>query len=383
MIIRRAAIAAALVLAPGLASAGNLILSANDGKQPMVNGAYQVADPPAPDTLAVIDASVWPPKLKAEIEVQHSVAAPPSAVALSPDEKLALVGAPNKVDPKDKTKTVVEKFVQVVDLEAQPPAVSDKVEVPHQPIGVAFSKDGKLALAAHFEGKVTLLKIDGKKVSVAETLTIGDDKSRVSTVAFTPDGKWALATKRGENTVAVLQVEGGKVTYTKRDITVGTQPYGMDISVDGKWAAVANIGRGTGDADSVTLIDLKANPVRAVETFGVPQTPEGIAISPNGEFLAVGCINGTNKAKDSPFYNAQGKLLLYAVRDGKVEKLGEADTGTNTQGVAFTADSKHLLVQNYGEKQIGIFRVSGAGLEASKQEAIALKAAPAAIRIAP
>ncbi len=51
----------------------------------------------------------------------------------------------------------------------------------------------------------------------------------MSHVNFTPDGKWAFATKRGEDTVAVLRVEGTKVTYTGRDVTVGVEPYGLDV----------------------------------------------------------------------------------------------------------------------------------------------------------
>ncbi len=39
------------------ARSGSLIVSANDGNAPMVNGSYKVDDAPAADTLAVIDAA--------------------------------------------------------------------------------------------------------------------------------------------------------------------------------------------------------------------------------------------------------------------------------------------------------------------------------------
>jgi hypothetical protein len=139
-------------------SAGSLIVSANDGKAAMVNGAYKVDDPPLGDTLAVIDAASFPAKLLGQVAVEHSVAAPPFAVALSPDEKLALVGAANKVDPADKTRLVVDKFIQVIDVAARPPRLVERVTLPHQPIGVSINRQGDLALVAHFEGEVSVLR---------------------------------------------------------------------------------------------------------------------------------------------------------------------------------------------------------------------------------
>jgi DNA-binding beta-propeller fold protein YncE len=364
------------------ATAAGLIVSANDGKLAMVDGAYKVLEQPVPDTLTVIDAASFPPKVVGQLELQHAVTAPPTAVALSPDELLVLVAAPNKVDPQDKTKTVVEKFVQVVDLSTSPPKLVDKIALPNQPVGVAFNKAGTLALAAQFEGGLSVLAIEGKKVTLVETLELGDAKSRLSTPVFTPDGKWALVTKRGEDTVAVLSVDGKKVTYTKRDITVGNNPYGMDIAPDGSFAAVANIGRGTGDADSVTIIDLKKQPFRAVDVFPVGQTPEGIGISPDSQLLVVSCIDGTNKAKDSPFRAETGKLFLYAIRDGKAEKLGEAASGKNAQGAVFTADGKHVVVQNYVEKELAFYRVTGVGIEKTEAR-IPIPGFPASLRRAP
>jgi DNA-binding beta-propeller fold protein YncE len=56
---------------------------------------------------------------------------------------------------------------------------------------------------------------------------------------------------------------------------------------------VANIGRGQGDSDTVSVIDLQAQPFRVVETVVVGQTPEGIALSPDGKLCAVVVMNGS------------------------------------------------------------------------------------------
>jgi len=84
----------------------------------------------------------------------------------------------------------------------------------------------------------------------------------------------ALVTRDGDNKISVLSIDGTKVEYTKRDINAGLRPYGIDVSSKGDFAAVANIGIGQGDTDTVSLIDVRATPPRVVETVSVGQTPE-------------------------------------------------------------------------------------------------------------
>jgi DNA-binding beta-propeller fold protein YncE len=369
-------------MSPTTGAGGHLIISGNDGKLPIFDAVYKVAEQVVPDTLTVLDASTFPPKVVAQIEVEHSVTAPPMAVALSPDEKLALVSAPNRVDPRDRTKVVTDNFIQVIDLEVTPPRVIDKVDLGRHPLGVSISRKGDLALAAHADGYISVLTIQAKAVRHVDTLKIGEPSSSPRHVAITPDGRWALASKRGEDLVSVLKIEGTKVAYTNRDITVGNNPYGIDIASDGRLAVVANIGRGDGSNDSMTVIDLTREPLRAVDCFAVGQTPEGMAISPDGQWLAVTVMNGTNKAKDSPFRAEQGKLQLFSLRDVKPVKVAEAATGKNTQGVSFTPDGRYILVQNYVEKQLAVYKLNGSSLEDTGVR-IPVPGHPAAIRIAP
>jgi DNA-binding beta-propeller fold protein YncE len=310
------------------------------------------------------------------------VTAPPTGVALTPDEKLALVSAPMKVSPTDKTKQVPDNILQVVDLEASPPAVIGRMAMPSRPVGVSINRAGDLALAAGADGRIFIFAIRGKSVSHIGDVPIGDPKSVVSHVAISPDGKWALASKRGEHTVSILTIDGTKVEYTKRDVTVGSNPYTLDITSDGKLAVVANLGRGSGDADSVSLIDMTLRPIRSVDHIGVAPEPEGMALSPDGQWLAVSSRNGTNKPKGSPFYAENGKLVLFSLRGGRATKVGEAPTGKNGQGVTFTPDGKYLLVQNYVERDLAAYRVTDTGPQDTGVR-IKVKGYPASIRIAP
>lgn len=362
---------------------GHLVISANDGKLPNLDGVYKVADPAPSDTLTILDAASFPPRIIAEIEgVEHGVIGPPKGVALTPDEKLALVSCPNKVDPADKTKVIPDNILQVVDLEASPPAVIARIQLPSRPCGLSVNQKGDLALAAQADGTVSVFTISGKTVTHAGSVKVGDEKSQVSHVAISPDGKWALASKRGENTVAILSIDGTKVEYTKRDVTAGANPYALDIASDGRLAVVANVGRGMGDADTVTLIDMTLRPIRAVDHVTVGQTPEGMTISPDGKWLAVSVMNGTNQPKTSPFRGENGKLLVFSLQGGRATKLGEAQTGKNAQGVTFTPDGKYILVQNYVERELAAYRLTATGLEDTGVR-VKVKGYPASIRIAP
>ncbi len=181
--------------------------------------------------------------------------------------------------------------------------------------------------------------------------------------------------------ISMLSIADTKVQYTKRDLTAGVRPYGLDISADGSVAVVANIGRGNGDNDTVSVIDLKAVPARVVETVTVGQTPEGITLSPDGKLCAVQVMNGSNKPKESAFYAPNGKLLLYRVDGTRLVPLAAAWIGRWSQGIAFSADSKTILVQNMVEKEVQVLRWDGSTLQDTGQR-IKTNGGPAAIRAA-
>jgi DNA-binding beta-propeller fold protein YncE len=182
----------------------------------------------------------------------------------------------------------------------------------------------------------------------------------VSDVAFTPDGRYALVTRAGDHMVNVLQVEGEKVIKLDREITAGVRPYGLTVSPDGRWAALGNFGRGTGDADTVSLLDLTHEPFRVVDTVSVGQTPEGIAASPDGRHIAVTVLNGSNKPQGSPFYGP-GLVKLLRVDGMRLSVVSEARVGTWPQGVAFAPDSRTLFVGTMVEKDIAVLRVGEDG----------------------
>jgi DNA-binding beta-propeller fold protein YncE len=332
--------------------------------------------------VTLIDLGAKPPKVLAELNVPTSVVGPPMSVAVSPDQTLALVTRASKLDPADASKVVPDDTLTVIDLSASPPMVLGTLKAGAGASGVSFNKQGTLALVANRnEGTVSVYTVDGKAVSLTGTVKLGDDKSGPSHVVFTPDGRNALVTRDGDNTLSLLTVDGNKVESAKRDFAAGLRPYGLDISPDGRFAVVANIGRNQGDADTVSVIDMTAKPIRVVETVTVGPTPEGIQLSPDGRTLAVVIHNGSGKAKESPFYNPNGLLLLYRVEGFKLVKFAQAPIGRWSQGIAFSRDGSTILVQNMLERDIQVFRLEGSTLT-DTGERIKLSGGGAAIRTA-
>ena len=361
-----------------LGASAQIVVSANESKAALVDGVNTVPANPPPDTVSIIDLNVSPPKLVTEIKAPTSVVGPPSSVAVTPDESLALVTAATKLDPADPKKTVPDNKVSVIDLKASPPAVVATIEAGAGAAGIAVNRAGNLVLVANrSEGTVSAFTLSGKTLTPAGKIQLGDAKSGPSAVAFTPDGKTALVTRDGDNKISVLTVEGGKVEYSKRDLNAGLRPYPLDISSKGDVAVLTNIGIGQGDADTASLIDLEAKPARVVDTLTVGQTPEGLKISPDGAFAAVTVMNGSNKAKGSPFYNDNGLLVVLAIQGKKLSKVAEAKVGHWCQGAAWSKDSKTILVQCMVEKEIQTFSFDGK--EANHTGAIKVSGGPAGI----
>ena len=371
-------LAAALCALLSSGAAAQLAVSGNDGKAILVNGANQVPANPVLDYVTVIDLGSKPPKIVAEILAPHSVVGPPQTVAVAPDESFALVGSAMKLDPADAKKLVPDNTITVIDLKSSPPAVIGTAQAGNGTAGIAINRAGNLALVANRSaGTVSVFTIADKKLTGVGTIDFGNPRSGPSAVAFTPDGKRALVTRDGDHKVSVLAVDGSKVEYTKRDINAGLRPYSMEISSKGDVAVVGNIGVSQGDADTISLIDLKATPPRVSDTVTVGQTPEGVAISPDGRYAVATVMNGSNKPKESPFFNDFGLVKVFAIKGNKLTPVAEAKVGHWCQGAAWSKNSRTLVVQCMVEKELVLFSFSGRTLK--RTGVVKLNAGPAGI----
>ena len=354
----RSALLAGVVAALLAASAhAQLAVSANDNKLVLIDGVPSVVQKPAPDTVALIDLGAKPPSLIRHLQVPTSVVGPPLSVALTPDESLLLVTSSARLDPQAPGRLVPDNRLSVVALKANPLAVTE-LEAGLGAAGVSISRDGRLALVANRnEGTVSVFRIQSGAVSKVGSVVVAAPESGVAHVAIAPDGRSALVTREGDHTISLLAIDGDKVTYTGRDFGAGLKPYGLVIAADGRHAVVANLGLGRGDNDTIGLIDLTLQPPRVVETYTVGQTPEGIALSPDGKLVAVVTMNGSNKPKDSPFHAPVGRVVLLRLHRDRLQLVSAAPVGAWAQGVAFSADGRTLAVQSMAERNVAVFAV--------------------------
>jgi DNA-binding beta-propeller fold protein YncE len=360
----------------------DIIVSAQDGKFVRVDGRATYPEPAPPDSLVVLDASRFPPAVVGTVEgLEHTVQGPPQAVAVTPDGKLAIVAAPTRYDYGAK-KELFDNFLQVVDLETTPPKLIGKVDVGAHPNGLSINRDGTLLLAAAHDGAVKVLAIEGKNLKLLDSVKVGE--KRMSGIAFTHDGNAAIVALRDENGAAVLAVDGPKVTLTKERISTGVNPYAIDVSSDGQWAVIGNtgVGRTVDDADVVTLVDVSKRPFRAVQQISVPATPEGVAISPDGRWIAVSSMAGSGLLATDPGRNKLGKVVLYSINNGVATKVNELPGGEAAQGLVFTQDSKTIIVQFDVERALAVYAVQEGKL-VDTGERIKLSAGPVSIRSVP
>jgi len=128
--------------------------------------------------------------------------------------------------------------VTVVDLEAMPPRVIDKVVVGDGPEGFAISPDGRMAVAvilrgsnadkkAFFynrNGSVVALKIDGKKVTRTNEVVV---EGLPEGLVFSDDGKYLYVGNFVDSDVTILQVVGDQLVDTGKRMALPGHPAAM------------------------------------------------------------------------------------------------------------------------------------------------------------
>jgi DNA-binding beta-propeller fold protein YncE len=354
---------AVIVLGAGLSVARSapLMIVGNDEKLLWDDQSKPVLSLPGKDSVLIVDlADPLAPKIIANLPLKNSVVGPPVNVDIDPTGSVALVAdSVNVTKDGDALKQVPDDKVHVIDLKASPPKAIATITVGKQPSGLSISPAGDLALVANREDKsISVLSIKGTEVKLIDNVAMGES---VSHVAFTPDGKRALAVKFPAHKVAVLDVAGDKVTPTKIELPTGLWPYNVAVAPGGKIALTSDnggAGSSDGSVDTVSVIDLEAQPPRIIDRVVVGDGPEGLAISPKGD-VAVSVILAGSNNKPAYFYHRNGFVSVLRIDGKKVTKIKEVEVGGLPEAAVFTPDGRYLLVGNYLDQDFSILRVEG------------------------
>lgn len=357
-----AAVAASTMLA--VEAGAQLMITGNDEKVVFTPEGKPRFMPPESDTVSIVDIGSDPadPRIIANLPLMNSVFGPPTNLAITPDQKLALVANSMKwVESEGSWAPKPGNELHVIDLESDPPSLVTTMEVGDQPSGMAISPDGRLALIANRNGhSVSVLAIEGKAVTPLDTVDMG---AQVSAIAFTPDGKRALATKFADHMVSLLSIDGQTVTYDGVDMPVGLWPYNVAITPDGALGLTADngdAGASDGHVDTVSVIDLEAEPPRVIDRVVVGDAPEGLAVSPTGEIAAAVLLNGTGGVpEDAWYYNPHGLVAVLAIEGKTLRVVDKVAVGGLPEGVVFSPDGSHLYVGNFVDGDVSILKVDG------------------------
>ncbi len=354
-----------LVGLPGsspVAAEPELMIVGQDEKYVIKETGGRVFAAPGRDTVSIVDIGTDPeePKIIANLPLMNSIFGPPTNLAITPDKRLAIIAnSMNWVQDGEKWKPKPNNKLHVIDLTADPPAHITTIEVGKQPSGIAINPAGDMALIANRAGKsISVMSIKGKEVKLIDTVDMGE---KIAAVAITPDGKRALAVKRPAHKIALLEIDGQKVTYNNYDMSVGVQPYNVQITPNGKLALIANHGPGPdGHVDTVSVIDLEAKPPRVIDHVVVGDAPEGLVISPTGEIAVAVLIKGSGSTPlDAWFRNRNGSLAVLDIEGKKVTKLDEVEVRGLPEGAVFSPDGRYLYIGNFTDSDISILKVEG------------------------
>ncbi|SDZ82605.1 40-residue YVTN family beta-propeller repeat-containing protein [Thalassobacillus cyri] len=217
----------------------------------------------------------------------------------------------NEVSPNGKYDFVVNSGSENVSIiDTQTKQNIKTIPVGKTPKGINFSFDGKWAYVIN-EGDGTVTVIDVQKLEAAKTIEVG--QSPHNGVA-SPDSNKFYVTNTGSNSVSVINISTQKVMKTiegingaphnldisgntllvtlteyngigvidleKGEMTdriaTGTGHHVIDVTPDGKYAYVANIG-----TNFVSVIDIEQR--KEVKEIKVGNGPHGVTVSLNGK----------------------------------------------------------------------------------------------------
>jgi DNA-binding beta-propeller fold protein YncE len=160
----------------------------------------------------------------------------PYNVVVTPNGMLALTADNGGAGSSDGSVDTVS----VVDLEAKPPRIIDRVVVGDGPEGLAISPKGGLAVAAilrgsnnknafyyHRNGSLSVLRIAGKRVTKVQDVEVG---GLPEAAVFTPDGKYVLVGNYLDRDFSILKVNGTKLTDTGKRFKVPGHPASARMS---------------------------------------------------------------------------------------------------------------------------------------------------------
>ncbi len=155
--------------------------------------------------------------------------------------------------------------VAVVDLKVNLPI--KYIDVGKGPIGIAINKRNSLALAANSDSGSNCLSVINTGIAGASPDTIAAGSNPID-VILSPHGNTAYVSNSNDNNIGVVDVFSHQQTAA---IPVGSYPYGLALTGDGRFLVASNC-----YSHTVSIIDPRF--LEVIATVAVNENPQYIAI---------------------------------------------------------------------------------------------------------
>ena len=180
------------------------------------------------------------------------------------------------------------------------------------------------------DGQIRIINSSTYQVVSVVNVTVGTFPWGID---FSPDGRYAYVTCRDTNNVVVIDTT---VLEETTSIDVGDKPFGISVAPDGEHAYVSNM-----DDDTVSVISLETNSV--VATINVGDEPMTVDIAPDGVHAYV-CLWRDDR------------IAVLRLSDNVV--LGTIEVGEGPWGVDVAPDGRHAYVSCEGANKVAVIRLS-------------------------
>jgi hypothetical protein len=394
---------------PGLTLPLMVVLSDGDhAASTYVDGVLAPAESGHRDVLTTVslrDGGVR----TAEVEVSNSVTAAPEVLALSPDGATAFVT--ERLGPRAPGATRAADLpagdrVFAVDVgDPDSPRVADDVSIGESPEALAVRPDGSSVAVVSNTPEATLLQIipwtpagfdapltyDLAGLGITGTAATPRGGVLATNVQWHPDGRALAVNITSQDRILFLTVDPrGAVQPWHEPVTVGRDPFVGRFTPDGRhyltsdWgrdlAAPTLEGRLPDEPSRVSVIEIGASgtgsPHRVLGSTPSDRSAEGLAVSPDGRWVATVNMRGTALPPESAEYDERASVTLLRrdMSTGALTKVGDyAFDAVLPEGGAFDPSGRYFVATSFegggdsGGSGLQIFRVGdedAPGLEA-------------------
>lgn len=328
------------------------VVSANDAHSILQNGVQVLPHPLTPDSLSFLEKTsdgIW--KVRTSIDVPSSVVGPPTAVTFSPDGKILVVSAASKADTTS-GKIVPDDEITVIDVSGPQPKIIQHIASAPGATTLRFTPDGHHLLVANGKsGVLTWFSFDGRNLSQRRVIPL-PVSGFPGGLAILSDGKRALVSLWQADKVYTLHIKEDQITVDPHPLNIAPGPWNIRISRNDRYAVMGILGHGEGLPGALSVLDLKSNPIREIQRVPVPNAPEGLDISPDGQYVAVVSQNGSALPPSSPRYHDRGIVTVLSFHDGHLAPLAQAPGTLWPQGLTFSPDGHAILVQGVMDRSL-------------------------------